>query len=88
MGFFQGLQPRRFRYLPKFHQPEDEDRIRFRRITVYDPHERSSMPWLYIAIAVLVGLLIMIMGGIRNPARPPVLTVDDVVQITHEAGNK
>jgi len=46
------------------------------------------MPWLYIAIAVLVGLLIMITGGIRNPARPPVLTVDDVVQITHEAGNK
>ncbi|NQT35732.1 hypothetical protein HQ587_11120 [bacterium] len=85
MGLFSNmLQPRRFRFQPRYYKSDDDKKISFRRITRYDPHERSSAPWFYLAVLIAVGILIIILGGIRGPARPPALTVDDVAGITIE----
>ncbi len=78
------LQPRRFKFQPRYYQTDDDESIRFRRVTHYDPHERSNAPWFYLALLIAVGMLIIILGGIRGPAQPPTLTVDNVVGITTE----
>ncbi len=78
MGFFfTKIEPRRFRFRPFYYKPEDEKRIKFRRSTVYDPHERSRMPWVSMILLVIIALIIIALGGIRPSTRPPVLTVDN-----------
>ena len=78
--FFNRLEPRQFRFRPFYYKPGWEKRIRFRRFTRYDPRERSRLPWLMIFLAILVGLTIMILGGIRPISKPPALEVEDAVE--------
>lgn len=79
MSLFGRVEPRKFSYIPQHHQPGGKEGIKFRRATLYDPHERSGSNRMYIALAIVVALLIIIIGGIRKPARPPELTKDDAV---------
>ncbi len=88
MGLMQRLEPRRFSYRPRYLQPEKEKRIRFSRITRYDPHTRSRMPWIYLALFILVMAIIFILGGVRHPPRPPALTADDAVGVAGEVSGE
>jgi len=78
MSAFGTLEPNRFNFKPRFYKGNEKKKIGFRRVTRYDPHERSRLPARYILLVILVGLLIYILGGVRRSVKPPVLTVDDV----------
>ncbi len=59
MLFFRP-RPRRFTYFPRFYREEEdpERRIRFRRKTLYDPHQRRLSFMMLLLLFVLVLLLI------------------------------
>lgn len=78
MSVFGTLEPRRFNFKPRYSKADKQDKIRFNRKTRYNPHERSRIPLLYIALLIMVGLLIYILGGVRGSVKPPLLTLDNV----------
>ena len=72
---FGKAKHRRFQFQPRYYQEgqDEERRIRFRRITTYDPHDRRRMRWL-IFLVLLVGLMIYLfaptifpyLGGVQE----------------------
>ena len=77
MGLMKLLEPRRFSYQPRYFKPDKEKKVKFIRIGRYDPHAQTRMPWVYLALLVLAIAIIIILGGVRRPLRPPALTPDD-----------
>lgn len=77
--FFPLRDPKRFKYFPRYHQSDSEEkRLRFRRITLFDPHRYVRVPRLLVALLLLVVLLLYLLGG---PSRKPnrvLLTEEDV----------
>jgi hypothetical protein len=82
MLFFRP-KPRRFVYYPRFYREEEdpERRIRFRRRTLYDPHQRRlsfmMLFLLFILVLLLIGYLLPRLSTV-NPAKSKV-TTDDVL---------
>lgn len=87
MGLMKRLEPRRFNYQPRFYKPTteaggDSHRIRFRRVTKYDPHSHYRLPWILIAVALILMLILLYAGGVRPTVKPLRLTTEDVVGFT------
>lgn len=83
MGLIHQQEPRRFNYIPRFHQPESDEkqRIKFRRITLYNPRQSYRKSFLLLALVIFVAAVIYILGGIRPSVNPLELSGDDAVPI-------
>ena len=68
MIFFKKAQPRRFMYQPRYYQESDdrENRLKFRRITSYDPHTRRNIGWILL-VAFIVVLMLYLFGPTIAP---------------------
>jgi hypothetical protein len=82
MKLIKRTESRQFNFHPQRYKPpqeETEQRISFKRKTLYDPHVLVRGQVTYVLIAVVVIIIIMLLGGIRPNANPPAVTVEDVV---------
>jgi hypothetical protein len=59
--FFRQKPPRKFNYTPRFTKPERTGKIKFPRITFYQP--RAKKPFLYIGLLLLVILFYYYLTG-------------------------
>lgn len=84
MLFFRP-KPRSFTYIPRYYKEgnDPERRIRFRRKTLYDPHQRRpsfiTLLLLFLLILLLIGYLIPKLGTV-NP-RETRISPDNVVTL-------
>ena len=61
---FKKSSHRRFQFQPQYYREEtgsEEKRIKFHRITTYDPRDKRRMRWL-ILLVLLVGLMLYLFG--------------------------
>ncbi|MCF7811057.1 hypothetical protein K9N50_08725 [bacterium] len=79
MSLFNLHQPRRFSFQPRNSQGSERTKISFRRATSYDPHANSRLPLRSFIILVLIGLLILIIGGVKPHFRTPIIKSGDAV---------
>lgn len=86
MGLMRRPEPRKFNYLPKHYSPETDEkkRIRFRRITLYNPRQSSRKPLLLIAVILLVAAIIYILGGIKPGVKPFGINEKDALPVLSE----
>jgi hypothetical protein len=82
MLFFKKVQPRRFAYHPRYYKESEdrEHRIKFRRITSYDPHTRRNVGWILL-VAFIVVLMLYLFGPtiapyLRIPHKQQEVTID------------
>ncbi len=83
MKLLNRSESRQFNFRPQRYRPpqqESEKQISFPRKTLYDPHILARGQVTYVLIAVVVVIIIMYLGGIRPTAKPPAITIDDVVK--------
>ena len=83
MKLMKSISPRWFNYRPRYYKPPSQDqeephRIKFRRITLYDPHSKANRPLTYMIVVILVAIIIFWLGGIRPSAQAPTLTTENV----------
>lgn|GEM_PF-1160749 len=83
MSFLPKHQPRQFNYKPRvFRQGEEEQKVRFQRKTIFDPHQHSGKPTLLLGVVVAVVVIIYFLGGIKKQMSVPMLTEENVVTVT------
>ncbi|MBM3329524.1 MAG: hypothetical protein FJY67_08655 [Calditrichaeota bacterium] len=70
-------QPRRFGYKSRTGS-EDDGRIRFRRITSFDPHDTVRYPRVLIVLLAIIVIILILLGGPRRLAGPFDLSPADV----------
>jgi|GEM_PF-5460550 len=83
MSLFPNIRPRRFNFTPRYYKPitvdeETPHKISIKRTTKYDPHSKIGSPIRLILFALLVGLIIWWVGGIREPMEKVTITTEDI----------
>lgn len=81
MKLMKHLEPKRFNYQPRYYEPgsKEKGRIRFQRITRYDPHIYTRGPWVCVVLALVIGIIIYFSGGFRASTEIPSISHEDAV---------
>jgi len=80
MNLFKRLEPRRFKYQPRYSKPESKPhQIRFRSISAVDHRKNVKKPFLYLAIIAMIVIYFMMTGHFKKALTPFDITRDDVI---------
>jgi quinol-cytochrome oxidoreductase complex cytochrome b subunit len=73
--FFSSKPPRKFNYIPRYTKIAREGKIKFPRITFYEP--RTKKPYLYLGLLLLLSLLYYYItgGNITFKAKPETIHI-------------
>ncbi|MFN3820848.1 MAG: hypothetical protein ACK4OO_00830 [bacterium] len=81
-------EPRKFRYQPHYYTEDDrKHRIRFRRVTLFDPHRYARPPRVMIVLLLLIVIILYLSGGLRPVPRPVRLTLEDAAGVAPNGEN-
>jgi len=82
MSFLPRHQPRQFNYKPRvFRRGEKEQKIRFERKTIFNPHKHAGKPTMLLGVAIAIVIIIYFLGGIKKRVTVPMLTEENIASM-------